>query len=74
MKWTRPKLMSLTKPTSYGANCNPGSNPDTTCLGGKINFGSGGCGGGNDNFGGGACGGGLRNIGGGCGGGNNFTP
>jgi hypothetical protein len=34
MKWTRPKLMSLVTPTSYGAACSNGVAPEPTCAGG----------------------------------------
>ena len=46
MKWTRPKLMSLITPTSYGAMCSTGVTPvGVECAGGSLA--NGGCGGGN---------------------------
>ena len=74
MKWTRPKLMSLTTPTSCLAACAEGSSP-TDCIEGGSNsggrcFGGGGntgilCQGGGSNVGG-TCDGGGSNVGGTC--------
>jgi hypothetical protein len=59
MKWTRPQLISLTTPTSYGWLCSGGSSPDPSgggCVSGPAvdvsqcaggNMAAYGCGGGN---------------------------
>ena len=76
MKWTRPKLMRLMTPTSYGAACSGGPTPGTGCTGGAGD--ASGCGGGGGASGdscnegnspAGACGGGNGATGY-CGGGN----
>ena len=70
--------MSLATPTSYGAACYAGSDPEINCGGGSTNNGPEGCGGGLHNTGGifpaGGCGGGNFAYGSGCGGGNKGEP
>jgi hypothetical protein len=67
--WTRPKLMSLVTPASYGAIlCDNGSAADVNCGGGQMA--QNGCGGGGQAVISGAfCGGGGGVGGGFCGGG-----